>query len=159
MSGVEMEPGDIGLAVIGGTIPPDSEPVYELGWASGTPHCEVCGRFALYLLPGERIDTTRDRLRVASVPGVPYSAAYCEDCLGAGAHPYWILVANVAACGGIGHVHDGVIEMVKRTLDHLGKTMEEFKCDVEADIANLDSYMANDRASEELGKLDDDLGF
>lgn len=35
-----------------------------------------------------------DAVGVAAVPGIPYSAAYCDDCLRANAHPWWVLIAN-----------------------------------------------------------------
>ena len=32
---------------------------------------------------------------VACVPGIPYSAAYCKECLGRNAHPFGMLRANI----------------------------------------------------------------
>jgi hypothetical protein len=63
---------------------------------------------------------------VACVPGVPYSAAYCLDCLKADAHPLFIVIANTACCGGLEYCHDGWREVVDHTLAHLGKTKEWF---------------------------------
>jgi len=78
--------------------------------------CEVCEK--------------NEAIGVASVPGVPYSAAYCNECLNANAHPYFIIVANTACIGGYDQANNQWKEMVDCTLKHLGKTMDEFNHDV-----------------------------
>lgn len=47
---------------------------------------------------------------VASVPGIPYSAAYGRECLQRGADPYQIIRINVAICGGVDAVADWAID-------------------------------------------------
>lgn len=47
---------------------------------------------------------------VASVPGIPYSAAYGRECLQRRADPYWIIRANVACCGGVEHTADWALD-------------------------------------------------
>lgn len=58
--------------------------------------CEVCG--------------LEDAVGVASVPAIPYSAAYGRECLRRGADPYWIVRANIACCGGPEHVAEWVLD-------------------------------------------------
>src|SRR5574337_21580 len=80
------------------------------------PTCEVCKK--------------NKAVGVCSVPGVRYSAAYCRQCLEADAHPYFIMVANTACCGGLEHTCEEWQEMVRHTLAHLNKSAEEFEKDV-----------------------------
>lgn len=77
--------------------------------------CETCGSNSV--------------LGVACVPGVPYSAAYCKECLNANAHPWKILVANTCCLGGWHNAADWWKEMVEATCCRLGKTLEEFHAD------------------------------
>jgi hypothetical protein len=74
---------------------------------------------------------------VASVPGIPYSAAYCDDCLRANAHPWWLLVANQCA---IGEPFESAApwwqQMVRDTCNHLGYTVEQFKDEVRQALAD-----------------------
>lgn len=86
--------------------------------------CEVCEKVT--------------RVAVVCVPGVPHSAAYCEECLTANAHPWGILVANTACCNGLAHTHEGWRKMVHATCAHLGKTLEQFESEVSADMKLLD---------------------
>lgn len=53
--------------------------------------CEVCNQ--------------EDGVGVACVPGVPYSAAYGEECLRRGADPFGIMRANVICCGGVEKIY------------------------------------------------------
>lgn len=64
------------------------------------------------------------------VPGVPVSMAYGRECLKVNAHPYGILVANTACCGGCEHTASWWHGMVTDTLDHLGIPHEVFYRDV-----------------------------
>lgn len=72
-----------------------------------------------------------DAVGVAAVPGIPYSAAYCDDCLRANAHPWWLLVGKQAL---IGEPFETTApwwqDMVRATCTHLGKTIKQFKADV-----------------------------
>jgi len=77
--------------------------------------CETCGDQAV---------------AVIAVPSVPYSAAYCQKCLEANAHPWQILVANTAAMGGLKQAAPFWLEMVKCTCKRLGRSLDEFKADV-----------------------------
>lgn len=88
----------------------------DLGTEVKMPICEVCRK--------------NQAVGVACVPGVPYSAAYCRACLEANAHPYFIVVANTACCGGLEHTHEGWQDMVRCTLAHLGKSVAQFEADV-----------------------------
>lgn len=72
---------------------------------------------------------------VAAVPCVPYSASYGSNCLAANAHPYWVLVANTAMCGGYDQTAEFWRQMVDDTLEWLGKTREEFDAAVAEVIA------------------------
>lgn len=87
-------------------------------------NCETCGKN-----PG---------IAVLCVPGVPYSASYCQECLNADAHPYNVLVANTACCGGLEKMHQGWQEMVGSTLKHLGKTETDFLADVYLSMLQLE---------------------
>lgn len=69
--------------------------------------CEVCGKNAA--------------IRVACVPGVPYSAAYCQACLDANAHPLSALIANTVCCGGLDKCADWWQEMVLHSLEYIGR--------------------------------------
>jgi hypothetical protein len=70
---------------------------------------------------------------VCSVPAVPWSAAYCQECLDANAHPYHIIVSNTWALGGYDNSVDWWQAIVNDTLTHLEIPMEQFIEDVEAD--------------------------
>lgn len=48
-------------------------------------NCETCG--------------SPNSIGVACVPGVPYSAAYCQTCLRNNAHPEWIVRAQIIEVG------------------------------------------------------------
>ena len=97
-------------------------------WRSPTePHdwvkCETC--------------ETRNAIGVAAVPGVPYSAAFCQECIKAGAAPYWIVVRNTALIGGLDNAADWWKNVVAATLNHLGKSSVDFAADVAADIVEV----------------------
>lgn len=81
--------------------------------------CEVCER--------------NEFAAVLSVPGIPYAARYCHECASVGAMPYWVMVANTQAIGGMEHCADWWDRAVQTTLDHLDKTREQFDRDVAAD--------------------------
>lgn len=87
--------------------------------ATLTPLCETCKK--------------NKSIGVACVPGVPYSAAYCQECLEANAHPWGVLVANTACLGGWEEAADWWKDMVLATCKHLNKTLDEFKAAVEED--------------------------
>lgn len=72
---------------------------------------------------------------VAAMPGVPISFAYCRECLAANAHPYSIVVANTAMIGGTGMSAEWWQELVMHTLAHLKISPEQFKKDVDEEIA------------------------
>ena len=63
-------------------------------------------------LEGVKCEVCKDEpaIGVASVPGIPYSAAYGRTCLEKGADPYGIVRANIACCGGPEHVADWVLD-------------------------------------------------
>lgn len=69
---------------------------------------------------------TTNAIGVASVPGIPYSAAYCASCLKANAHPWWLVVGNTADIGGLDDAADWWVEVVEDTCRHLGRSMSEF---------------------------------
>lgn len=71
-----------------------------------------------------------EAMGVACVPGVPCSAAYCYECLGANSHPMHILIANTACCEGLEHCNEGWKRMVNDSLKHQGKTIEWFNKEV-----------------------------
>lgn len=80
--------------------------------------CEVCGASSV--------------VGVAAVPGVPYWAAYCRECLAANAHPWRVMVANTAAIDGLEHAAEWWRDMVEGTLTRLGRTRGEFQAAVRA---------------------------
>jgi len=82
--------------------------------------CDVCG--------------VELAIGVACVPYVPISVAYGIDCLRANAHPYWVLVANTAACDGFEYCDEGWQKMVFDTLNHLNISFEKFTEDVRIEI-------------------------
>lgn len=100
------------------------------------PTCEVCGK--------------TEAIEVCSVPGVPYSAAYCKECLEIGAEPYNIVVANTACLGDAWP--DGVVpdwhDIVNTTLKHLNITRAKFDADVEESIRNMDEYFRLEKEKE-----------
>lgn len=71
---------------------------------------------------------------VFCVPSIPYSAAYCDECLQANAHPWWLLVANTADIGGLEDAAPWWVSIVKATCHHLGRTLEQFKLEVRQKI-------------------------
>jgi len=68
---------------------------------------------------------------VISVPGVPYSAGYCQECLNHNSHPMGILIANTAAIGGLKNAAAWWTEMVMTSLYHQKKTVEWFEAEVQ----------------------------
>ncbi len=101
------------------------------------PVCEVCNK--------------EQAIGVCCVPGVPYSAAYCRTCLGANAHPYGIVVANTACCGGLNQTSPAWQEIVRDTLVHLGKSIEQFNADVDKSLA--DGPKAADMSQFKFGAM------
>jgi hypothetical protein len=98
------------------------------------PMCEVCKKNV--------------SVGVACVPGIPYSAAYCEECLKANAHPYGILVAEVAVAGGLENLAPWFREMVSSTLKHIGKTQEEF----DQDVKDTDNEFSNAELKRDMNE-------
>lgn len=92
-----------------------------------TPKCETCNE--------------RAPVAVVSVPGVPYSAAYCAECLAANAHPWRLLVSNTACCNGLKNMNGEWQVMVRATCAHLGRTLIQFEADVEKDMKTLDEML------------------
>jgi hypothetical protein len=92
---------------------------YETGeWVK----CETCER--------------NNAIGVASVPGIPYSAAYCDKCIKANAHPWWLMVGNQDDIGEpLETTAQWWQDMVHDTCIHLGRTLEEFK-DAVAQVDN-----------------------
>jgi len=80
------------------------------------PICEVCNK--------------NQSIACACVPGVPYSAAYCKECLEINVHPYHILIAGTICIGGLERAAFYWIKMVENTLKFLNKTKEDFNKDV-----------------------------
>jgi len=79
--------------------------------------CQVCG---------ENRETA-----VCSIPGIPFSAAYCQECFDANAHPYDLVVANTCIAGGYDKCADWWQSIVNDTLTHLKITREQFDKDLE----------------------------
>jgi hypothetical protein len=124
-----LEPGEVKLS--------ESKPCELM------PTCEVCNK--------------NTSVGVASVPGVPYSAAYCRECLAANAHPYFIVVANTACCGGLENTCPEWQDMVRDTLAHLGKSAEQFEADVVAALKKEQDALSEPvftKNSEETAKLE-----
>ena len=86
--------------------------------------CEVCNE--------------RPGVCVAAVPGLPYSASYCKECLQARANPYWCLTLNTAMAGGIEHCNAEWKQIVQVTLDYLNKDWTEFDKDVTKSIQKME---------------------
>lgn len=92
----------------------------------------------------------RPPVGVYSVPGMPYSAAYCEKCIEADAHPYHIMVSLVVLCCGWDHCADYVKDMVNNTLKHLNKDKKQFDLDVEELGRSLDEYEQSTMPGDEF---------
>lgn len=89
-----------------------------------TTGCDVCGN--------------EPSVGVAAIPGMPVSVAYGKSCLRANAHPWDLLVANTAMCGGFAQTAEWWQEMVLSTCNHLGRPLSEFEADVRTEIAEED---------------------
>ena len=87
--------------------------------------CQVCG--------GDK------ETIVCSVPGVPWSAAYCQECYEANAHPYDLVVANTCVAGGYDQCADWWQSIVNDTLAHLEISREQFDEDVSKDTKDEQS--------------------
>lgn len=90
------------------------------------PICETCNK--------------NTSIGVCCVPSVPYSAAYCRECLEANAHPYHIMVSGTAINGGLEHCAKFWKEMIECTIKHLNKTKEQFVEEVNESIKQLETY-------------------
>lgn len=79
--------------------------------------CEVCGKETMVV--------------VCSSSMGPFSFAYCEDCLRAGAEPYWFLV-NVISMSGTwpDSVNEACQEKIRSVLKYLSRSEDDFKADV-----------------------------
>jgi hypothetical protein len=85
--------------------------------------CDVC--------EGEKTDGG-----VRAVPGIPVSVFYCVDCLEGGrTHPWWALIATTALVGGLEHAAPWWCQTVEEQVPLLGRTMEEFEAEVQAELA------------------------
>ena len=60
---------------------------------------------------------------VCAVPMVPYSARFCQDCLNAGAIPYWIATSNTDIVGGWDNCIEEWKDVVNDTLIHLNLSL------------------------------------
>lgn len=89
--------------------------------------CEVCHK--------------NESIGVACVPGVPYSASYCKECLQANAHPIFILLANTSCIGKLDECADWWQQMVKDTCKHLNYSIEIFNQQVEEQIKETESML------------------
>jgi hypothetical protein len=58
------------------------------------------------------------------------SCGFCSECHLVGAIPYFLLVANTAAVGGLEHAAQWWVQTVEFTLDYLDKPREAFENDV-----------------------------
>ena len=87
-----------------------------------TAQCEVCEE-----------EMHEGRTIVLSVPGIPWSARFCNSCRRAGAIPYHLLVANTQCIGGYDQSADWWRDIIELTLEHLGITMKQFLKEVEDD--------------------------
>jgi len=85
-----------------------------------TRECEVCLR-----------EVSDEKTVVCAVPGVPFSACFCHDCLASNAIPYAYAVDNTWAMGGYENAGEAWREIIEATLTHLGISMEEFLKDIE----------------------------
>lgn len=88
--------------------------------------CESCGK-----------EVSLDKAIVCSVPGVPYSACYCKECLQANSHPMWCLIIQTALAGGLDNCIDEWKEMVMCSLKHQNKTLEWFNAEVKKETEKL----------------------
>jgi hypothetical protein len=88
--------------------------------------CDVCDKIT--------------QVYVCCVPSVHISMVYCRECLNANAHPWGILVANTACCGGLENTIEEWQDMVKDTCKHLNRTLEEFNEDVKQSIIDINDY-------------------
>lgn len=109
------------------------------------PTCEVCQK--------------EKAVGVCCVPGVPYSAAYCKTCLEANAHPYGIVVANTACCGGLEHTCQEWQDLVRGTLVHLNKSPDQFKADVDKCIADEPGATAPEEWFNDWYRVEDGQHF
>lgn len=87
--------------------------------------CEVCG--------------ARPAIGVFST-SIPYSAAYCRECVEAGVDPYWVIVSNTACVGGLAQANEWWEGQVTRTLEHLGRSREQFDVEVAEAIKQMEEY-------------------
>lgn len=72
-----------------------------------------------------------------AMPGVPISFAYCQECVTSNAHPYFAIVSNTAACGGLSKTAFFWRQMVKATLHRVDVSPEQFEADVQHKISDL----------------------
>jgi predicted amidophosphoribosyltransferase len=91
--------------------------------------CEACGQ-----------SFPTNKTVVGCVPGVPYSACYCHECVQKNSHPMWVLISNTASMGGLHNAHESWRAMVADSLVAQGKSPEWFAQEVEKAIAALDNY-------------------
>lgn len=93
--------------------------------------CEVCNQ--------------EDSFGVASVPGIPYSAAYGLNCLNQGADPWDIVRANIVACGGPANVASWVLGGRTFVADKYMTVREALEVQpiTEQELQELDSGIAN----------------
>ena len=103
--------------------------------------CQVCGEVK--------------ETAVCAVPGIPFSAAYCQECFDANAHPYDLVVTNTYISGGYDKCVDWWQEIVDDTLNHLKIPRGQFNEDVgdEADVTvSWEAFKENDPVEYEDGK-------
>lgn len=92
----------------------------------GNGKCECCNE-------------EKELIGVASIPFIPMSIAWCQDCINANVIPYWAAVANTACCDGLDNTNEEWKEWVKRTLKYFNKTDKEFKDDVDKSIKEMET--------------------
>ena len=102
--------------------------------------------------------SSRQAIAVCCIPGMPYSDAFCRECLVAGAIPYWAAVCNTALCGGWAHTNEYWDAVVWDTLRHLNISPVDFSLDVWEDMQAQDEYFSEEETKKrtiDLGDLPD----
>lgn len=100
-----------------------------------TGHCDCCDKNDIELAG------------VFAGPG-PISCAYCIPCAKAGVYPVWALVAYVYTLPW-DDISEDFQKVIKRSCEHIGYSLEQFKADCVEANEKLDRYMQQEQAAEE----------
>lgn len=94
---------------------------------------------------------SKESVGVAASPLGAYSNAYCKDCIETEIEPYWDLVSfGFCVSTNLEDLHSGYKDIITESLEFHGKTIEEWKADVEKFERDFIDQMTQESKSKDF---------